>query len=63
MSDVNPNPNLMDLARELFNGAIDIMGTPQENVLLENAAQVYEEAGSPHDAEVCRMLIEEESGE
>lgn len=56
MSDTNPN--LMELAGELFNGALDVAGTPEEAILLENAAQVYEEAGSPHDAEVCRFLID-----
>lgn len=36
MSDTNPN--LMELAGELFNGALDVAGTPEEAILLENAA-------------------------
>ena len=57
MSD-NVNQNLMDLAAELMNGALDVAGTEQEITLLQNAAEVYEEAGSPEDADVCRILIE-----
>ncbi len=64
MSDTTPNPNLIDLARELVEGSMDakydLGNTAASNTLLENAAQVYEEAGSPHDANVCRLLIEEE---
>jgi hypothetical protein len=39
MSD--PNPNLMELAGELLSGALDIAGTPEEAILLENAAAVF----------------------
>lgn len=49
----------MELAGELLSDALDIAGTPEEAILLENAAQVYEEAGSPQDAEVCRFLIDD----
>lgn len=58
----NTNPNLMDLAHELVEGSLDakydLGDVSAANTLLENAAQVYEEAGSPHDAEVCRLMIE-----
>jgi hypothetical protein len=35
-----------------------VAGTPQEITLLENAAEVYAEAGSPADVETCNLLIE-----
>lgn len=60
MSD--PNPNLIDLAHELLEGAFDakydLGNTEASNTLLQNAAEVYEEAGLPEDAEACRLLIE-----
>lgn len=61
MSDTNPN--LMELAAQLVEGSMDAkydLGDVQaSNTLLENAAQVYEEAGSPDDAEVCRLMIDD----
>ena len=60
---LDTNPNLMELAAELMEGAMDakydLGDTSASNTLLENAAQVYEEAGSPDDAVVCRALIED----
>lgn len=41
MSD-NVNQNLMDLAAELMNGALDVAGTEQEITLLQNAAEVFQ---------------------
>lgn len=48
---------LKDLARMTLDAAIDVMGTSEEAELLDIAAKTYELAGSPEDAEVCRLLL------
>ena len=49
-------PHLIEIARKIYNEALDALGTPREKRLLEKAAEAYEKAGSTKDAEVCRLL-------
>ena len=49
-------PHLIEIARKIYNEALDALGTSKEKELLEKAAIAYEKAGSPKDAEVCRLL-------
>lgn len=38
-------PSLIEVARDLYNKALDALGTPKEKELLEKAADAYEKAG------------------
>lgn len=52
------NPSLMEEANVLLNAALEVQGTLLETELLEDAAKMYEMAGSPEDAAACRDFIE-----
>lgn len=49
---------LLEKALELFNKAIDALGTDKETELLKDAEKAFTDAGSYKDAETCRLLME-----
>lgn len=50
---------LIEEAKKIMNAAITALIEKNDTAMLEDAAKAWEEAGSPKDAEVCRLLAKD----